>query len=137
MLLFLVTPFLVVAGCSALHRSQFNWDVPSSQLKKIKCVLQVFVNQVVTSESQNKNLNILRTKRAFKVKQKPFFIFFKRVSFAKSLKPDSTPWKWKKLNKWTHYYIERGQLLNYFNWMFNYFLWIVFVCFKEKAGAFT
>ena len=137
MLLFLLTPFLVVAVQPCIDPNLIgmfrhpNW-------KKIKCVLQVFVKQVVTSESQNKNLNILRTKRAFKMKQKPFFIFFKRISFAKScLKPESTPWKWKKLNKWTHCYIERGQLLNYFNWMFNYFLWIVFVCFKEKNGAFT
>ena len=33
---------------------------------------------------QDKNLNILRTKRTFKVKQKAFFITFKRVSVTKN-----------------------------------------------------
>ena len=57
------------------------------------CVLQLFVNQVVMShylsnravfstwpKSHDKNLNILRTKRAFKVKWKAFFIIFKGLS---------------------------------------------------------
>ena len=61
------------------------------------CLLQLFVNQVVTSwilkfnliflinqsdfstwpKSHDKNLNILRTKRAFKINQNAFFIIFK------------------------------------------------------------
>ena len=72
--------------------------------------LQLFVNQVVTSQNlkltlsfqsscfatwpkrQDKNLNILRTKRAFEVKQKAFFIIFKGLSFAKNyLKTESAP----------------------------------------------
>ena len=41
-------------------------------------------------KSQDKNLNILRTKRAFKVKQKAFFIIFKELSAAKNcLRPES------------------------------------------------
>ena len=53
------------------------------------CVLRYFVNQVVRSwilkkraifstwpKSHDKNFNILRTKRAFKVKKKAFFIIF-------------------------------------------------------------
>ena len=64
------------------------------------CVLKLFVNQAVTSwnlklafflssriatwpKGQDKNLNILRTKWAFEMKQKPFFIIIKKLSFAK------------------------------------------------------
>ena len=42
-----------------------------------------FSDQVVCStlpKSQGKNLNILRTERAFEIKQKPFFIIFERLS---------------------------------------------------------
>ena len=88
-------------------------------------VLQLFVSEVVTSKilkltlsflsshfstrpkSQDKNLNIFRTKRAFKVKWKAFFIIFKELSFAKyCLRPESAPlsqstkpfnWKWFNL----------------------------------------
>ena len=75
------------------------WDIG-------QCVLQLFVNQAVTSQnlkltlsflpswpkSQDKNLNILRTKRAFEVKYKAFFITFKRLSDDKNdLKPESAP----------------------------------------------
>ena len=43
------------------------------------------------TKTQDKNLNILRTKRAFKVKQKAFFIIFKELSVAKNcLRPEST-----------------------------------------------
>ena len=43
---------------------------------------------------QDKNLNILRTKKAFKVKQNPFFIIFKEFSVAKTcFKPDNAPLK--------------------------------------------
>ena len=43
-------------------------------------------------KSQDKNLNILRTKRAFEVKQKVFFIIFKGLSIAKNcLRPKSAP----------------------------------------------
>ena len=73
-------------------------------------VLQLFVNHPLTSQnlkltlsflssrfatwpkSQYKILNILRTKRAFDVKLKAFFIIFKGLSAAKyCLKPESTP----------------------------------------------
>ena len=41
-------------------------------------------------KSQDKNSNILRTKRAFQVKQKAFFIIFAFLSFAKyCLRPES------------------------------------------------
>ena len=44
------------------------------------------------TKSQDKNLNILRTKRTFKVKQKAFFIIFKGLSVAKNcLRPESAP----------------------------------------------
>ena len=47
------------------------------------------------TKKSNKNLNILRTKRAFKVKQKTFFIIFKRLLVAKNcLRPESAPPKW-------------------------------------------
>ena len=65
-------------------------------------VLQLFVNQPATSQifwlncfstwpkSQNKNLNILRTRRALKEKQKAFFIFFKGLLIVKNgLRPES------------------------------------------------
>ena len=43
-------------------------------------------------KSQDKNVNILRTKRAFKVKWKAFFIIFEGFSFAKTcFKPDIAP----------------------------------------------
>ena len=43
-------------------------------------------------KSQDKKLNILRTKSAFKVKQKAFFIIFKGLSVAKNyLRPESAP----------------------------------------------
>ena len=43
-------------------------------------------------KSQDKNLNILRTKRNFKVKRKAFFIIFKEISvFKKCLRPNSPP----------------------------------------------
>ena len=66
------------------------------------CVLWLFVNQAVTSQnlkltlsfwsnrfatwprSQDKNLSILRTKRAFEMKWKAFFIIFKGFSVAKN-----------------------------------------------------
>ena len=41
-------------------------------------------------KSQDKNVNILRTKRAFKMKQKAFFLIFKGLSVAKNrLRPES------------------------------------------------
>ena len=44
------------------------------------------------TKSQDKNLKILRTKRAFKVKEKAFFIIFKGLSVAKNcLRPESVP----------------------------------------------
>ena len=74
------------------------------------CVLQLLANQAVTSKklkltlsfwssrfaqwpkSQDKNVNILRTKRAFEVKGKAFFIIFKGVSAAKNcLRPEIAP----------------------------------------------
>ena len=36
------------------------------------------------TKSQDKNLNILRGKRAFKVKEKVFFVIFKELSVSKS-----------------------------------------------------
>ena len=43
-------------------------------------------------KSQDKALNILETKRDFKVKQQTFFIIFKGLSVAKNcLRPESTP----------------------------------------------
>ena len=42
-------------------------------------------------KSQDKNLNNLRTKRAFKVKQKAFFKVFKGLSVAKIVRPGSAP----------------------------------------------
>ena len=66
------------------------------------CVLQLLVNQPATSQifwsnrfstwpkRQNKNLNILRTRRALKEKKKAFFIFFKGLLIVKNgLRPDS------------------------------------------------
>ena len=45
-------------------------------------------------KSQEKKLNILRTKRVFKVKQKAFFIIFKGLSVAKNcLRPEGAPLK--------------------------------------------
>ena len=42
--------------------------------------------------NQDKNLNILRMKRAFAVKQKAFFIIFKGLSIAKNcLRPENAP----------------------------------------------
>ena len=81
------------------------------------CVSQLFVNQAVKShilkltlsfqssrlatrsKSQEKNLNILRTKRAFKVK-KTFFINVKGLSVAKNyVRPESVPLR----KNWTHF----------------------------------
>ena len=43
-------------------------------------------------KSQDKNINILRTKRAFKMKWKFFFIIFKGLSVAKNcVRPESAP----------------------------------------------
>ena len=42
-------------------------------------------------KSQDKNLNILRTKRAFEVKEKAFFISFKGLSVAKNC---LRSWEW-------------------------------------------
>ena len=43
-------------------------------------------------KSQDKNLNILRTKRGFEVKWQAFFIIFKGLSAAKNcLRPESVP----------------------------------------------
>ena len=66
------------------------------------CALQLFVNQPATSQifwsnrfsiwpkRQNKNLNILRTRRALKEKKKAFFIFFKGLLIVKNrLRPES------------------------------------------------
>ena len=45
-------------------------------------------------KSQDKNLNILRTKKAFEVKQKSFFTIFKGLSVAKNcLRTESAPSK--------------------------------------------
>ena len=45
-------------------------------------------------KSQDKKLNILRTKRAFEVKYEAFFIIFKELSVAKNyLRPESAPLK--------------------------------------------
>ena len=76
-------------------------------------VLQLFVNQVVKSwilnltlnfgfwiylsnqaffptwtKTRDKNLNIFRTKRAFKMKQKPFFIIFNELSIEQANNTD-------------------------------------------------
>ena len=43
-------------------------------------------------KSQDKNLNILRTKRAFEVKEKAFFIIYNGLGVAKNcLRPESDP----------------------------------------------
>ena len=43
-------------------------------------------------KTKDKNSNILRTKRAFEVKQKAFFIIFKELPVAKNyLRPESAP----------------------------------------------
>ena len=74
------------------------------------CVLQLFNSYAITSKivkltlsfksscfstwpkSQNKTLNILRTKRSFKVNWKAFFIIFKGLLVTKNrLKTDSAP----------------------------------------------
>ena len=74
------------------------------------CVLWLFVNQAVASQnlkitasflsshfatsrkSQDKNLNILRMKTAFEMKQKAFFIIFKWLSVTKNwFRPESVP----------------------------------------------
>ena len=74
------------------------------------CVLRLFANQALTSKNlkltlsllssrfaiwpkiQGKNLNILRTKRAFEVKWKAFLIIFKGLIVAKNcLRPESEP----------------------------------------------
>ena len=50
------------------------------------------------TKSQDKNLNILRTKRGFEVKYKPFFIIFKGLSVAKNcLRSESVPLKQENL----------------------------------------
>ena len=49
-------------------------------------------NRGESGKIQDKNLNILKTKRAFQVKQKVFFITFKGLSVAKNcLRPESAP----------------------------------------------
>ena len=74
------------------------------------CVLRLFFNRLVKSwnlelalsflssrfatwpKSQYKKLNILWRKRAFVVKQKEFFIIFKRLSVAKNcIRPETGP----------------------------------------------
>ena len=86
------------------------------------CVLQLFFSQVVTtwilklnlpfssrfsawSESEYKNLYILRTKRLFKVKQKAIFLIIKGLSIAKNcLRPKSVSVKiWKILVRYLMY----------------------------------
>ena len=83
----------------------FNWPVSLSDYLYFlrywsKCVLQLFVHQIVTSynlkltlsfswscfdiwtKSQDKNLNIFRMERAFEVKKKAFFTIFKEFSIS-------------------------------------------------------
>ena len=71
--------------------------------------------------SQDKYLNILRTKRAFKVKQKAFFIIFKGLSIAKNcLRPESAPLiqaLLKKLKKWFSVSIKNQDLILYYCWL--------------------
>ena len=52
----------------------------------------------IWKKSQDRNLNILRTKRALEVKQKPFFIIFKELSVAKNcLRSERIPLKYNLL----------------------------------------
>ena len=57
-------------GCNVI-----KFDINLIFLIKLFCYI---------TKSQDKNLNILRTKRAFDVKQKAFFIIFKGLSSAKN-----------------------------------------------------
>ena len=95
-------------------------------------VLQLFFSQVVKSnfemklifltklffymtKNQGKNLNILWTKRAFKVKWKSFFIIFKRLSIANNWKNARLRIQWRlifaivircfRLRLWKVYFI--------------------------------
>ena len=45
------------------------------------------------TERQDKNLNIVRTKRAFKVKEKAFFIIFKGLSVVFNYTSRATLWQ--------------------------------------------
>ena len=60
----------------------------------------------MTIKSQQKNLNILKTKKAFKMKKKTFFIIFKGLSVAKYFfRPEVVPL--------TILAIKRGSLCNF------------------------
>ena len=91
------------------------------------CVFRLFVNQVVTLQvlklalsfwsicfytwpkSQDKNLNILRTERAFEVKQKAFFVIFKGLSVVKScLGPESVTLMQTLEGNNSHFHVQRG-----------------------------
>ena len=53
-----------------------------------------FQNCFCFLKAQDKSLNILKTKRAFKMKQKAYFIIFKALRVAKTyLRPEKAPLK--------------------------------------------
>ena len=59
-------------------------------------VINFEINLSTWPESQDKIINILRTKRAFKVKWKSFFIIFKRLSVGQNfLRPESSQLNWR------------------------------------------
>ena len=65
-----------------------DWDVINFKIKLIFLIKSFFY---ITEKSRQK-LNIFRTKKAFKMKWKLFFIIFKGLSFAKiCLRHDSAP----------------------------------------------
>ena len=80
--------FICLPGC----------DVINFKIGYILLIKQ-FSMQKIRQKNQNKKsrqkLNILRTKRAFEVKWKAFFIIFKELSVTKNcLRPESAPLSW-------------------------------------------
>ena len=86
---------------------------------------------------QTKNINILRTKRAFKVEQKSFFVIFKMLLVAEnSLKPESALLRtydniWKIANGQSDDY-TLGFLLDYLDFR-NYYKMIAIDLIKQQA----
>ena len=66
--------------------------LPGCDVINFEINLNFLISFSTWPRSQNKNLNIFRTKRAFKVKLKAFFIICKGLSLAKNcLRPESVP----------------------------------------------
>ena len=99
--LYCLTKFHCLIAFTSRNTGQYvYYDCLLTSILNLKLTLSFLSRGFATwPKSQDKNLNIFRTKRALEVKEKVFFIIFKGLSVAKNcLRPEGAPLNIQCLN---------------------------------------